>query len=124
MSGSVLTRFIRSSVLESLGQDYTQTARSKGLRERTVVLRHAVRNALVPVVTVSGVQLAYLLSGVVVVEVVFAWPGLGLLALQSVEARDYPVLQGAVLLFALFFLVVNLLVDLLYAYLDPRISYG
>ena len=124
ISGSILTRFIRSSVLEALGQDYTKTARSKGLRERTVILRHVLRNALVPVVTVTGVQLAYLLSGVVVVEIVFAWPGLGLLALQSVEARDYPVLQGAVLLFAFFFLLVNLLVDLLYAYLDPRISYA
>ena len=124
ISGSILTRFIRSSVLEALGQDYTKTARSKGLGERTVILRHVLRNALVPVVTVTGVQLAYLLSGVVVVEIVFAWPGLGLLALQSVEARDYPVLQGAVLLFAFFFLLVNLLVDLLYAYLDPRISYA
>lgn len=123
-SGSILTRFIRSSVLEALGQDYTQTARSKGLREWTVVSRHVVRNALVPVVTVTGVQLAYLLSGVVVVEVVFAWPGLGLLALESVQSRDYPVLQGAVLLFAVFFLVVNLAVDLLYARLDPRISYA
>lgn len=123
VSGSILTRFVRSSVLEALGQDYTRTARAKGLRERTVVRRHVVRNALVPVVTVTGVQLAYLLSGIVVVEVVFAWPGLGLLALQAVEARDYPLLQGAVLLFAFFFLVVNLIVDLLYAYLDPRISY-
>lgn len=123
-SGAILTRFIRSSVLESLGQDYTQTARSKGLRERTVIRRHVVRNALVPVVTVTGVQLAYLLSGVVVVEIVFAYPGLGLLSLQAVESRDYPVLQGAVLLFAAFFLAVNLAVDLLYARLDPRISYA
>lgn len=124
VSGSILTRFVRSSVLEALGQDYTRTARAKGLRERVVLRRHVMRNALVPVVTVTGVQLAYLLSGVVVVEVVFSWNGLGLLALQAVEARDYPVLQGAVLLFAFFFLVVNLLVDLLYAYLDPRISYS
>lgn len=123
VSGSILTRFVRSSMLESLGQDYTRTARAKGLPERTVVSRHVLRNALVPVVTVTGLQLAYLLSGVVVVEVVFAWPGLGLLALNAVEARDYPVLQGAVLLFALFFLLVNLVVDLLYAYLDPRITY-
>ncbi len=123
VSGSILTRFVRSSMLESLGQDYTRTARAKGLRERTVVNRHVLRNALVSVVTVAGLQLAYLLSGVVVVEVVFAWPGLGLLALDAVESRDYPVLQGAVLLFALFFLLVNLVVDLLYAYLDPRITY-
>ncbi|HEX2174939.1 MAG TPA: ABC transporter permease [Nocardioidaceae bacterium] len=124
VSGSILTRFVRSSVLEALGQDYTRTARAKGLREGLVLRRHVVRNALVPVVTVTGVQLAYLLSGVVVVEVVFSWNGLGLLALQAVESRDYPVLQGAVLLFAFFFLLINLLVDLLYAYLDPRISYS
>jgi peptide/nickel transport system permease protein len=123
-SGLVLTRFIRTSALEALGRDYTLTARAKGLRERTVLVRHVIRNALVPVVTVTGIQLAYLLSGVVVVEVVFAWPGLGLLALQSVESRDYPVLQGAVLLFAVLFLFVNLVVDLLYARLDPRISYS
>jgi peptide/nickel transport system permease protein len=123
-SGSILTRFIRSSMLESLGRDYTQTARSKGLQETTVIGRHVGRNALVPVVTVAGVQLAYLLSGVVVVEIVFAYPGLGLLSLQAVQSRDYPVLQGAVLLFAACFLAVNLAVDLLYARLDPRISYA
>lgn len=123
VSGSILTRFVRSSTLEALGQDYTRTARSKGLRERTVLARHVLRNALIPVTTVTGLQLAYLLSGVIVIEVVFAWPGLGLLALNAVESRDYPVLQGAVLLFAFFFLVVNLIVDLLYAFLDPRITY-
>lgn len=123
VSGSVLTRFVRSSVLEALGEDYTRTAESKGLRQRIVLRRHVLRNALVPVVTVTGLQLAYLLSGVVVVEFVFAWPGLGLLALDAVLDRDYPVLQGAVLLFALFFLAINLFVDLLYARLDPRIRY-
>ena len=123
VSGSILTRFVRSSMLEALGQDYTRTARSKGLRERLVVRRHVLRNALVSVITVAGLQLAYLLSGVVVVEQVFAWPGLGLLALGAVETRDYPVLQGAVMLFAFFFLLVNLVVDLLYAFLDPRIRY-
>lgn len=124
VSGSILTRFVRSSVLEALGQDYTRTARAKGLTEGLVLRRHVMRNAMVPVVTVTGVQLAYLLSGVVVVEVVFSWNGLGLLALQSVQSRDYPVLQGAVLLFACFFLLINLVVDLLYAYLDPRITYS
>lgn len=123
VSGSILTRFVRSSVLEAIGQDHVRTARSKGLAARTVLRWHVLRNALLPLVTVTGVQLAYLLSGVVVVEIVFAWPGLGQLALQSVQARDYPVLQGAVLLFAVVFLVINLLVDLLYARLDPRISY-
>lgn len=123
VSGAVVTRFVRSSVLESLGQDFTRTAESKGLPERTIIRRHVLRHALVPVVTVSGLQLAYLLSGVVVVEEVFAWQGLGQLALDAVKDRDYPVLQGAVMLFATFFLVINLLVDLLYAWLDPRIRY-
>lgn len=123
VSGAILTRFVRSSALEALGQDYTRTARAKGLPQRVVINRHVLRNALVPVITVTGIQLAYLLSGVVVVEVVFAWQGLGQLALQAVETRDYPLLQGAVLLFALFFLVVNLVVDLLYALVDPRIAH-
>lgn len=123
VSGAVLTRFVRSSVLESLGEDFIRTARSKGLSERRIIREHVLPNALVPVITVTGLQLAYLLSGVVVVEAVFSWPGLGQLALTAVEDRDYPVLQGAVLLFAAFFLLVNLLVDLLYAVVDPRIQY-
>ena len=121
VSGSVLTRFVRSSVLEALGSDHVRTAQAKGLPTRQVFSWHVLRNALLPLVTVTGVQLAYLLSGVVVVEIVFSWPGLGQLALQAVEARDYPVLQGAVLLFALTFLVINLVVDLLYTRIDPRI---
>lgn len=123
VSGSILTRFVRSSVLEAMGEDYTRTARSKGLRDRTVLVGHILRNALIPTITVTGLQLAYLLSGVVVIEVVFAWQGLGLLAFNAVLGRDYPVLQGAVLLFAAFFLLVNLVVDLLYSYVDPRIRY-
>ncbi|HEY8526201.1 MAG TPA: ABC transporter permease [Acidimicrobiales bacterium] len=122
VSGAVLTRFVRSSAIEALAQDYTRTARAKGLPRRVVLQRHVLRNALVPIVTVTGIQLAYLLSGVVVVEQVFAWNGLGRLALQAVQTRDYPVLQGAVLLFAAFFLVINLAVDLVYAVIDPRIS--
>jgi peptide/nickel transport system permease protein len=121
VSGSVITRFVRSSVLEALGSDHVRTAEAKGLRPRQVLSWHVLRNALLPLVTVTGVQLAYLLSGVVVVEIVFAWPGLGQLALQAVEARDYPVLQGAILLFALVFLIINLVVDLLYTAIDPRI---
>jgi peptide/nickel transport system permease protein len=124
VSGAILTRFIRAAVLESLGADHVRTARSKGLRERLVLRRHVLRNALIPVITVTGVQLATLLGGVIVVEVVFAWPGLGRLTLDAVGARDYPVLQGAVLLFAALFLLVNLLVDLLYAAVDPRIRYA
>jgi len=123
VSGAIMTRFVRSSVLEALGQDYVRTARAKGMRARSVLTWHVLRNALVPLVTVGGVQLAYLLSGVVVLEIVFAYQGLGQLALQAVESRDYPVLQGSVLLFALVFLVVNLIVDLIYARLDPRIAY-
>jgi peptide/nickel transport system permease protein len=121
VSGSVLTRFVRSSVLEAMGSDHVRTAQAKGLPERQVFGWHVFRNALLPLVTVTGVQLAYLLSGVVVVEIVFAWPGLGQLALQAVRDRDYPVLQGAILLFALVFLVINLVVDLLYSRIDPRI---
>lgn len=122
VSGSILTRFVRSSVLESMSQDYVRTAHSKGLPRTVVLRRHVVRGALVPVVTVVGVQLATLLGGVVVVEVIFAWPGLGRLTYDAVQARDYPVMQGAVLMFAAIFLLVNLLVDLLYAALDPRIE--
>ena len=121
VSGSVITRFVRSSVLEALGSDHVRTAQAKGLPARQVFSWHVLRNALLPLVTVTGVQLAYLLSGVVVVEIVFSWPGLGQLALQAVQARDYPVLQGAVLLFAVIFLLINLLVDLLYTRIDPRI---
>ncbi len=121
VTASILTRFIRSSVLEVLAEDYIRTANGKGIKRRRVVTRHVLRNALIPVVTVVAVQLASLLGGVIVVEVLFAWPGLGLLTYDAVQARDYPVLQGAVLLVAALFLVVNLLVDLLYARLDPRI---
>jgi peptide/nickel transport system permease protein len=121
VSGSVITRFVRSSVLEALGQDHVRTAMSKGLPPRQVLTWHVLRNALLPLVTVTGVQLAYLLSGVVVVEIVFSWPGLGQLSLQAVQARDLPVLQGAILLFAFVFLVINLVVDLLYSRIDPRI---
>ncbi len=122
VTASILTRFIRSSVLEVLAEDYIRTADGKGLRRRVVVTRHVLRNALIPVVTVIAVQLASLLGGVIVIEVLFAWPGLGWLTYDAVEARDYPVLQGAVLFVAALFLLVNLLVDLLYARLDPRIS--
>lgn len=121
VSGAVLTRFVRSSVLEAMGADHVRTAQAKGLPGRHVFGWHVLRNALLPLVTVTGVQLAYLLSGVVVVEIVFSWPGLGQLALQAVRDRDYPVLQGAILLFALVFLVINLVVDLLYSRIDPRI---
>lgn len=121
-SGSILARFVRSTVLEALGAEHVRTARAKGLSGSSVLTWHVLRNAMLPLVTITGVQLAYLLSGVVVVEIVFAYPGLGELALQAVRARDYPLLQGAVLLFAAFFLLINLLVDLSYAALDPRVG--
>ncbi len=122
VTAAILTRFIRSSVLEAMSEDYVRTAEGKGLHPRTVVVRHVLRNALIPVVTVAAVQLASLLGGVIVIEVLFAWPGIGRLTYDAVQARDYPVLQGAVLLVAALFLLVNLLVDVLYAKLDPRIS--
>jgi peptide/nickel transport system permease protein len=118
-----MTRFIRSAMLEVLGQDYVRTGRAKGLRERAVVVRHALRPALVPIVTIIGLQVTALLSSVVVVEVVFAWPGLGRLALNAVLDRDYPLLQGAVLTMAAMLTFVNLGTDLLYFWLDPRIEY-
>lgn len=124
VAGSILTRYVRSSVLETLSMDHVRTANSKGLPRRLVLVRHVIRNALVPVITVVGTQIAAILGGVIVVEVVFAWPGLGLLVYDAVRARDFPLLQGAVLLIALIFLVVNLLVDLLYAKVDPRIQLG
>jgi peptide/nickel transport system permease protein len=123
ISGSILFRFVRSAVLEALHQDYTRTARAKGLSEREVIVRHVMPNAWIPIITVVGLQLGFLLSGVIVVEVIFAWPGLGRLALLSVQDRDFTVLQGAVLLIAAMFLVINLIVDVLYAYVDPRVRY-
>ncbi|HEY3604238.1 MAG TPA: ABC transporter permease [Sporichthyaceae bacterium] len=122
VSGAVLTRFVRAAALEALHADHVRAARAKGVPERAILRHHVLRNAAVPVLTVGGIQLAYLLSGVVVVEIVFSWNGLGRLAMQSVQSRDYPVLQGAVLLFALVFLVINLIVDVLTAAVDPRIA--
>lgn len=121
VAGSIMTRYIRSAVLDVVGSSYIRTAKSKGIKHRVVVLRHIVRNALVPVVTIGGIQMATMLGGLIVVEVVFAWPGLGRLVYDAVLSRDYPVIQGAVLLIAAMFLLINLLVDLLYAVVDPRI---
>lgn len=124
VSASILTRFIRSAMLNVLNMNYIQTARAKGLAERTVTIRHALRNALISIVTILGLQVTALMSGVVIVEVVFAWPGLGRLALDAVLDRDYPLLQGSVLTIAVIVTLVNLLVDLLYFFLDPRIEYA
>jgi peptide/nickel transport system permease protein len=124
ISGSIQTRFIRSAMLEVMNQNYIRTARAKGLTERLVILRHALRNAMITIVTIIGLQITALLSAVVVVEVVFGWPGLGRLALDSVLDRDYPVVQGTVLVIAVLLTLVNLAVDLIYFFLDPRIEYA
>lgn len=123
ISASIMTRFVRSAMLETLHEDFVRTARAKGLAEWRTLLRHVLPNAAIPIVTIVGLQMAALLGGVVIVEIIFAWPGLGRLALDAVIRRDYPMVQGAVLLVALSFAVINLLVDLLYAYLDPRVKY-
>jgi peptide/nickel transport system permease protein len=121
---AILTRFVRSGLLETLYQDYVRTARAKGLQERSVVSGHALKNALIPVVTLLGLQVGAILSGSFIVETVFAWPGVGRLAVQALGARDYPIVQGVVLMAVFAFMIANLLVDVAYAYLDPRISYG
>ena len=121
VAGAIMTRYVRSAVLEVAEAGYVRTARSKGLAPAVVTSRHIVRNALVPILTITGIQLATILGGVIVVEVVFAWPGLGRLTYNAVAARDYPVIQGAVLLIAALFLLINLIVDVLYAVVDPRI---
>lgn len=120
---AVLARLTRSSMLEVLNEDYVRTARAKGIRERQVIVRHALKNSLIPVVTVIGLQFGHLLGGAVITETVFAWPGIGRLVVDAILARDFPVVQGAVLVIALGFVLVNLIVDMLYAYLDPRIRF-
>jgi peptide/nickel transport system permease protein len=114
-------RFLRASMLDVIHQDYIRTARAKGLNGRAVVIRHALKNALIPFLTVSGLQIGFLLGGSVIVEQIFSWPGIGWLTFQSITFRDYSVVQGAVLIGALGFLIMNLLVDIGYMVLDPRI---
>lgn len=121
-NAAVISRITRSSLIEVLNQDYVRTARAKGLAEFVVINRHAVRNALIPVVTVAGLQMGYLLGGAVVTETVFAWPGIGRLIVQSISGRDFPVVQASVLLLAITFVLVNLVSDVLYRLLDPRIE--
>jgi peptide/nickel transport system permease protein len=120
---AVVMRMTRSSMLEVLGQDFIRVARAKGLATRAILLRHALRNALIPIVTVLGLQMGFLLGGVVITEQIFGLPGLGWTLLNGVYQRDYPVVQGTVMVFAVTFVLLNLLVDLLYTYLDPRIRY-
>ena len=120
-TAAIITRMTRSSMLEVIRQDYIRTARAKGLSERTVIIKHALKNALIPIITVVGIQFGNLLGGAVVTETVFAIPGLGKYMIDSIKARNYPVVQGGVLMLAIIFSIVNLGVDILYAYADPRI---
>ncbi|WP_438317996.1 glutathione ABC transporter permease GsiC [Sporosarcina sp. FA9] len=120
---AVIARFTRSALMDVLKEDYVRTARSKGLRERNVIWGHSLRNAMIPVVTMTGLQFGFLLGGSVVIETVFSWPGLGKLLIDSVAFRDYPVIQAEMLIFALEFIIINLIVDLLYGILNPQIRY-
>jgi ABC-type dipeptide/oligopeptide/nickel transport system permease component len=124
--GSVLigpiARITRTAVLEVLGADFVRTARAKGLTERVVIIHHALRNALIPVVTLIGLQAAFLLGGAVVTETMFSWPGVGRLAVGAIISSDFPTAQGAIMILAMAFLLINLLVDVLYVYLDPRVA--
>lgn len=121
---AVMARFTRSSMMEVLDADYVRTARAKGLGERSVVMRHALRNALIPVVTMLGLQFGFLLGGSIVVEKVFNWPGIGRLLVDAVDMRDYPVMQACVLLFSLEFMLINLAVDLLYGWINPAVRFA
>ena len=124
VSATLISRLTRSTLLEVLRNDYIRTARAKGLKERIVIYRHAMKNALIPVVTVVALQFGGMLSGAVITETVFSRPGLGTLVVKAILWKDYPLVQGTVLITALSYVLVNVLVDLLYAWLDPRISYG
>ncbi len=121
---AVLMRLQRASMLDVLNENYIRTARARGLSEWQVIGKHAFKNTLIPVLTIIGIQLPHLLSGVVIVEQVFSWPGIGHFLVDSIKAKDYPVIQGFVLIIAFFFVISNLIVDILYVYLDPRIRYG
>jgi peptide/nickel transport system permease protein len=121
---AILMRFVRAGLLEVLGSDYVRTARAKGLPEGRVILRHAMRNSMIPVVTVAGLSLASLLGGLVITETVFAISGIGRLLTSAIFAKDYPIVQGVILLITLFFVLANLAVDIIYTFLDPRIRYG
>ena len=118
---AILTRMVRTSVIEELSADYIRTARAKGLTESAVLFRHAFRNALIPILTILGLQFGTLLAGTIVTESIFAWPGIGRLAVQAIGARDYPLLQGCILLIAVSYVIVNLLTDFVYAAVDPRV---
>jgi peptide/nickel transport system permease protein len=120
---AILTRMVRSSVIEELSADYVRTARAKGVSESGVLFRHALRNALIPTLTILGLQFGTLLAGTIVTESIFSWPGIGRLAVQAINARDYPLLQGCILLIAVSYVFVNLLTDMVYALVDPRVRF-
>ena len=120
----ILSRMVRASLLEVLGQDYIRAARAKGLSERQVILRHSLMAALIPVITILGLQFGALLAGTIITETIFAWPGLGRLTLEAIHARDYPLVQGCVLVISFGYVIVNAMTDMVYAYVDPRIRYG
>jgi ABC-type dipeptide/oligopeptide/nickel transport system permease component len=120
---AMFARLTRSVMLEVLSQDYVRTARAKGLKERLVIGKHALKNALIPLVTVAGMQFGFLIGGTVIIETVFAWPGVGRLVVQAIFSRDYPLVQATVLVLAVIFVLVNLITDLIYLWLDPQISY-
>jgi len=122
-SAAITARLMRSSMLEALGQDYILTARAKGVSERIVICKHALKNALIPVVTMVGLNFGYLLNGSIVVETIFGWPGIGRLTVDSINMRDYMMVQGCIVFVAILFVVINLLVDISYRYIDPRIRY-
>ena len=121
---AILTRMVRISVIEQLSSDYVRTARAKGLSPAAVLFRHAFRNALIPILTILGLQFGTLLAGAIVTETIFSWPGIGRLAVQAIGARDYPLLQGCILLIAVTYVLVNLLTDAVYALVDPRVRLG
>jgi ABC-type dipeptide/oligopeptide/nickel transport system permease component len=118
---AILTRMVRSSMLEELSSDYVRTARAKGLSTSAVLLRHALRNALIPIITILGLQFGTLLAGTIVTETIFSWPGIGRLTVMAISSRDYPLLQGCILVIALSYVLVNLLTDVFYAFIDPRV---
>lgn len=122
-TSAVLTRFLKSSLLEIMGNDYVRTARAKGLREWGIVMGHMLKNAMIPFITVFGLQIGVFLGGAVVTESIFDWPGMGRMMLYAIQTRDYPVLQGGILFIVVIFVLVNLITDLTYAFLDPRVRY-
>lgn len=124
MSAALITRMVRSAMLEVLKEDYIRTAEAKGVKGMVVIVKHAFRNALIPVVTIVGLQFGNLLGGAIVTETVFAWPGIGRLVITAISQRDFPVVQGCVLMIALVFALINLIVDVLYAVINPKIQQG